>query len=632
MKRISIVVILSILAFSAKAQFVSTIAGQLEVDGANNGDALGNATFTNPHGIAADAEGNVYIADRFGHRLRKYTQDGQVSTVAGNGIQGNADGTGIGAFFNEPWGVCVGTDGFIYVADTRNNLIRKVSPEGEVTTFAGSGNYGGSDGVGINSSFGNPTGLEMDEDGNLYVADHLTHVIRKITPEGVVSTVAGVAGSAGFQDGFGNNARFHRPYGLTLDNEGNILVADEWNHRIRKITPDGYVTTIGGNGNIGYVNGYDTEAEFNYPWDIAVDEDGNLYVGDGYNEVIRIMEPQGTVPESYEVSLYAGTPGVTGGIDGFGSNATFNSTTAIHYWPVEQTFFVADAYNNLIRRIDRFDRPTVSAFIIGAQGGNLDPTVPVKVCPGTPIDVIASPDTLNNYFFYVNGNEVQASPTWTMTLTDYDSDTLEIQVIATDDFGLLYSNFLTVIVEDNLFNDFLGDELMIDNSNPEVNFSLTDADSSITIYQWDFGDPDSGEDNFSSLASPSHIYSGPGTYSVSLLVENDQGCTDTLTKADYILYEFTEPEEIIFVPDAFTPNGDGINDFLFVRGELIDDLTFSVFNQWGERVFETTSLDTGWDGTYKGKDASACTYTYLVQATSVGGKKITKAGHVSIIR
>lgn len=631
MKQIFLAII-CLLAFTAKGQFVTTIAGQLEVDGANNGDALEEATFTNPHGITADAEGNVYIADRFGHRIRKYTQDGQVSTIAGNGIVGNADGNGIGAFFNEPWGICMGTDGFIYVADTRNNLIRRINEDGDVTTFAGSGNYGGSDGFGINASFGNPTGLEMDDEGNLYVADHLTHVIRKIDPQGTVTTLAGVAGDPGFQDGFGSQAKFYRPYGLTLDNEGNILVADEWNHRIRKITPEGQVTTIGGNGNIGYLDGFDTNTEFNYPWDISVDEDGNLYVADGYNQVIRLMEPQGTAPESYEVSLYAGNAGVSGGIDGFGQAASFNAATSIHYWPLEQTFFVADAYNNLIRRIDRFQRPTVGAYLLDIQGNRLDPEVPSIICPGMPIEVVATPDTLNHYYFYVNGDEVQSSPNWILNYDDYEDDTLSIQVIATDIYGLLYSNFLQVIVEDEIIEDFTADQLETDANNNVVNFSVSGDDTNIVLYEWDFGDPESGEDNFSNLANPSHVYSAPGDYTVSLMVENNQGCRDTLSKVDYINFSLIEPDEILFIPDAFTPNGDGNNDIFFVRGEFIADINLAIFNQWGERVFESDSLDDGWDGTYKGKPSSACTYTYLVKATSISGRKITKAGHVSIIR
>jgi gliding motility-associated-like protein len=621
-----------LLAFNIQGQFVSTIAGQLEEEGANNGDALEEATFTNPHGITADAEGNVYIADRFGHRIRKYTQDGVVSTIAGNGIKGNADGNGISAFFNEPWGVCIGNDGFIYVADTRNNLIRRIDEEGEVTTFAGSGNYGGTDGMGISASFGNPTGLEMDSEGNLYVADHLTHTIRKIDSQGIVTTIAGLAGEAGYQDGTGSDARFYRPYGLTIDNDGNILVADEWNHRIRKITPEGQVTTIAGNGNIGYQNGIDIDTEFNYPWDISVDEDGNLYVADGYNQVIRIMKSQGTVPESYEVSLYAGNPGVSGGIDGFASGASFNAATSIHYWADEQAFFIADAYNNLIRRVDRYQRPIVNAFTLDAQGNALDPQEPLVVCPGVPINVIATPDTLNHYYFYVNGDEVQSSPDWRMTYNYFEEDTLEVQVIATDIYGLLYSNNLQIIVEDFVLEDFSADQLEIDRTNREVQFSIEGDQSNIVSYLWDFGDPSSGEENFSDFPNPTHTYSGPGNYTVSLIVENSQGCLDTLVKSDYIIYNVIEPEDIIFIPDAFTPNGDGNNDVLFVRGEFITDLSFTVFNQWGERVFETHSLNDGWDGSYKGKAASACTYTYLVKVTTNAGRKITKAGHVSIIR
>ena len=144
------------------AQMVVTIAGVLETAGKKDGPPF-QALFNNPHGIAVDSIGQVFIADRFGHYIRKINVDGEVETLAGNGESGAQDGQGENASFNEPWGLCVGKNGNVYVADTRNNLIRQITPDGTVTTLAGSGNYGTSDGQGQASTFGNPTGIEMDE-------------------------------------------------------------------------------------------------------------------------------------------------------------------------------------------------------------------------------------------------------------------------------------------------------------------------------------------------------------------------------------------------------------------------------------------------------------------------------------
>ena len=192
MKNIFILGILLLWSIDSYTQLVITIAGVIETSGEEDGPAF-EATFSNPHGIATDEQGNIYIADRFGHKIRKLSTDGNVITIAGSGLVGSNDGVGQGASFNEPWGICVGNDGNIYVADTRNNLIRKITPSGIVTTLAGSGNYGTSDGYGLSATFGNPTGIEMDANGNLFIADHLTHIIRKIDPTGFVTTFAGFA-------------------------------------------------------------------------------------------------------------------------------------------------------------------------------------------------------------------------------------------------------------------------------------------------------------------------------------------------------------------------------------------------------------------------------------------------------
>ena len=224
------------------------------------------ARFSLPSGIAVDSAGNVYVADYENSTIRKITPGGVVSTLAGlAGFAGSADGTGSAAQFSHPSGVAVDSAGNVYVADTGNHTIRKVTPAGVVTTLAGNafiisdgfprGGY--ADGTGSAARFNYPTGVAVDSAGNLYVADG-NNTIRKVTPAGVVTTLAGLAGGVGSEDGTGIGARFNLPHGVAADSTSNVYVADTENHIIRKVTPAGVVTTLAGvAGSAGSADGTD---------------------------------------------------------------------------------------------------------------------------------------------------------------------------------------------------------------------------------------------------------------------------------------------------------------------------------------------------------------------------------------
>jgi sugar lactone lactonase YvrE len=263
---------------------VSTLAGSGEEGFADGTGA--RAIFNGPAGLAIDKNGNLYTAEFRGHRIRKITPEGVVTTMAGSGKPGFADGTGAEASFNTPQGVAVDASGNVYVSESGNHRIRKISPSGVVTTVAGSGKPGFADGTGAEANFKSPTGIALDAVGNVYVSDTGNHQIRKITPSGVVTTLAG-SGKPGFQDGQGTKASFNVPFGLAVDRNGNIYVADMGNHRIRKITPDGFVTTLAGSGKAAAEDGYSTAASFNLPWGVAIDEFGAVYVSDQENHKIR---------------------------------------------------------------------------------------------------------------------------------------------------------------------------------------------------------------------------------------------------------------------------------------------------------------------------------------------------------
>lgn len=221
-------------------------------------------------------------------------QGSGVTTLAGNGSFGFADGVGANAEFNNMQGIAVDSSGVVYVADFENHRIRKIMPDGTVSTFAGNGNQGHVDGIATVAEFDLPKDLTIDSSGNVYVIDYGTHDVRKITPSGVVSTLAGSGTwDRGFADGTGSAARFNYPSGIVVDSQGYLFVADWNNQRIRKVSPTGVVTTFAGSSQWGNVDGTGTAARFSAPTDIAIDGADNLYVTE--TGPVRKITPTGVV-------------------------------------------------------------------------------------------------------------------------------------------------------------------------------------------------------------------------------------------------------------------------------------------------------------------------------------------------
>ena len=276
---------------ASSAVSVSTLAGS-GAQGAINSTGI-YATFYEPTGVAVDASGNVYVADYRNNLIRKINATGSVSTLVGN-TQGFANGTGSYALFNQPTGVAVDAAGNVYVADNNNHLVREISPAGVVTTLAGSGLQGSSNGPATGASFSYPQGVAVDATGNVYVADYGNNLIRKISAAGLVTTLAG-KDSAGANNGVDTAATFNQPTGVAVDGAGNVYVADEGNNLIREISPAGVVSTFAGSGAPGSTNGTGVKASFNGPTGIAVDASGNVYVADYGNNLVREISPGGVV-------------------------------------------------------------------------------------------------------------------------------------------------------------------------------------------------------------------------------------------------------------------------------------------------------------------------------------------------
>ncbi|TDY63776.1 NHL domain-containing protein [Algibacter lectus] len=317
-----------------EALTASTFAGSTE--GYVDGD-ISIATFNRPTGMATDAAGNIYVTEYGNHTVRKITPAGQVSTLVG-GFNGFADGTGTDAKLFRPTDIIMGVDGFLYVADSWNNRIRKVSLAGVVTTFAG-GSSGFVDGMGNAAKFNKPSGLTTDADGNIYVADLENQSIRKITTAGVVSTLAG--GTEGYNNGTGSSAQFKDPRAIVLSNNNELMVTDQFGRTVRKVTLAGVVTVFAGNGVSGSSDGVGTSSSFGVPNGITIDNDGNLLVSDRSEHNIRKITPNA------EVTTIAGTRS-SGSNDGVASQATFYNPAGMLV-TADGTIYIADYDNHRIR-------------------------------------------------------------------------------------------------------------------------------------------------------------------------------------------------------------------------------------------------------------------------------------------
>ena len=268
----------------ANSQVVSTIAGSSA--GYQDGQGT-SAKFNGSAGIVVDANGNLFVADRLNHCIRKITPTGMVSTFAGSGIAGFLDNTGIAAQFYYPTHLAIDLNGNIFVADSNNHRIRKITSSGAVTTLAGSDNFGFADGNGISAKFWTPCAIALDSNGVIFVAEKQNNRIRKVLQNGDVSTFAG-NGNSGSANGTGTAAEFRNPFGIAIDVEGNIYVSDSSNNRIRKITTTGVVTTLAGSSS-GYLDGIGTSAKFSYPIGISVATDGKVFVSESGGCKIRMI-------------------------------------------------------------------------------------------------------------------------------------------------------------------------------------------------------------------------------------------------------------------------------------------------------------------------------------------------------
>jgi len=330
---------------------VTTFAGT-GMQGSTDGPANSSA-FVVPAGIALGSDGGLLVADAGVSLIRRISPTGDVSTIAGNATIATVDGNGIGASFEQLFGITKTASGdtFVVQCAQNNHLVRKMSVAGDVSTFAGSGNSVETDGNGAAAEFSCPQAIASDDAGNLYVADASGNAIRKINQTGDVTTLAG-SGAPGSVDAKGTAASFNNPVGIAVDKKGNVFVSDLSNHKIRRISPSGDVTTLAGTGQVGIADGGPGVATLTAPVGIAVDGEGNLFVmdqadGQTGNALLRRITSAGVVTTVAGQAVASGT----GAEDGVGSAAAFSTLVIGLAVGSDGGVFVADGFNHKIRRV-----------------------------------------------------------------------------------------------------------------------------------------------------------------------------------------------------------------------------------------------------------------------------------------
>jgi DNA-binding beta-propeller fold protein YncE len=324
-----------------------------------NDGALAQARFSDPFGVAVDAKGNVYVADAGeNNRIRKITPEGMVTTLAG-GEEGFQDGQGTSARFNTPSALAIDAQGNLYVADTGNNAIRKVTSEGMVTTIAGSGAVGFKDGAAREAEFNAPVGVAVDAQGSVFVADTYNDRVRRVTRDGQVTTVAGGGASPGYLDGAALSAGFDTPCGVLVAPTGELYIADTGNNAVRKLTKEGQVTTYASAAALS-----ENQALLLAPVGLALTNDGVLYA---------TASARGRVAQIWpDAKLFAFAGAGSGFADGKGDEARFNSPAGIAI-DGRGALYLADSDNYLVRKLTP---PAAAQESKGAQGPVISGVVP----------------------------------------------------------------------------------------------------------------------------------------------------------------------------------------------------------------------------------------------------------------
>jgi gliding motility-associated-like protein len=636
---------------------VTTLAGSSSGQQDGQGAA---AKFMEPTGVCTDAEGNVYVADSYNHLIRKITPSGLVSTIAGTGVRGRDNGTSSEASFDTPFGVMVDQNGNVFVADAGNNQIRKITPGGLVSVYAGNliGRAGAEDGAAGTERLTLPESMVFDELGNMYVADTENHSIRKISPGIEVTTFSGYLGVKGDAEGQGAIARYEKPVAIARDpRNGDFYVADYINNKVRRISANGLMTTYTGTGEQSSINGPRLTAAFDHPTGLTIDNKGNVYVSDDNNLIRRISAVTGLV------STIAGD-GNQGNSDGLRWNASFYQPIGLAF-DLVGNLYVADEHNHRIRKITlsggfSIDKLLPAGLIFDPTNGEIS---------GTPTEYW--PETLYTITAYNEFGEGSAEVTISVVdpaLTfpplaekqqcdpDFESGATAFVPITYTFSNPLVASYVngkihilnagtTIITATNGYesksqtlivspSEVLTISISSSQSNPscpgtKITFTANVSSNAEpgAIYEWYVNEIKSGQTGMTFTSNS--FNNGDLVYCI---VTGGGSCYFEATKQSNTLKTDFLNANICNanIPTAFSPNGDGINDTWRIPMLIgYPKSKMSIYSRSGVKIFESIGYELPWNGSHDGKPLPAGVYYYVILLNQESRKM---SGSVAILK
>jgi hypothetical protein len=388
---------------------ITTVAGDGIAGYSGDGGPATSAELNVPYGVLADGSGNFYIADYSNPVVRKVNAAGTITTIAGNGTAGYSGdgGPATSAELSLPTSLALDSSGNLYIGDTGNNTVREVTPAGTISTVAGNGTagYSGDGGPATSAELNGPYGVALDANGNLYISEYYNERVRKVTPAGTITTIAGT-GTAGFSGDGGpaSSAMLSGPIDVALDLAGNLYIAEQVNDRIRMINPSGIITTVVGNGGQGFSGdgGPATSAMLNRPQGVRVDANGVLYIADTYNNRIRTVGQFGTI-----TTVAGNGAGGFGGDGGPAIDAELNTPSNVSL-DAAGNYYIADIYNNRIRKVTVFSLSQTITFnpLPGVNYGVAPFALSATASSGLPVTftVSSGPASITNGVLTVTGS------------------------------------------------------------------------------------------------------------------------------------------------------------------------------------------------------------------------------------
>ncbi len=587
------------------SQNINTVAGSGATGYSGDGGPATSASFDYPMGITMDTLGNLFISDHYNHCLRKVITGGVITTIAGtinSGFSGDG-GQAITAQLNLPSGIALDRQGNIYIADYFNFRIRKITSSGIITTIAGNGMYGnsGNGGLATLAKIGHPYNIKINKFGDIYFTDEGFHCIRKINTLGIISNIAGT-GTPGFSGdgGLATLAKFEFPQGLALDAKGNIYIADTYNMRIRKIDTLGIITTIVGIGTQGFSGdgGLSNLAQLDNPAAVDVDFNGNIYIADYWGNRIRKVNQAGIISTICGTGAFAysgdGGPAVL---------ASIKQPTDLYINGCD--LYINDSGNQRIRVITN----VVKIEIISQPNTNL------SICEQDSIFFSTQASAPNlTYQWYHNQIAIPGAnlPHYLKSHSDV-SDNGTYYCIVSNSCSSVSTDTSFVIVSNNLFppkiiNTCALEQTQLFTPNPNTSYSWT-PQLNLT---------------FDSLYVETYFQDiGEYNYHITATLN---GCT----QEDSLLIKVSDCSLVI--PNVVSSNNDGINDVWFIKdNNEIKSLTVTIIDRWGNKVFErknekNLTKEKGWSP----ENSSSGTYFYIIQYLTNKNEQKNLKGYISV--